>query len=256
MQRYANPRTRGTVERRMAIIGIGLFVLLIFLLKGLSTQRNRATAETPHPQNDEAEPSQTTRVSAIGHRETDALSAATPRAATHRAPVTTRSLDRTPQEPVGFIVDDYRSWQQIPATYRADGVLLKNGAIQLVDELTSGPRTGTLVSPPLELWQPAMSAPAAGASLPDGTGMHAEISLSADGKSWGPWMALERRAAPDGHQAQPLDAPAWNGSPPAESTVTDTQSSGPQIRYRLTLTSQNAASPVVEDLRIWRNPRM
>ena len=159
-------------------------------------------------------------------------------------------------EPTGFVVDDFSAWSAIPAGYRAEGVQLSGGAITLSDGNTSHSRVGMLASPPLELWRPALAAPVENpVPLPDGCDIRTQISLSADGKTWGPWIPVERHTPPDGHQALPAGPPTWSGSRPLREFpgATDGDTSGPRIRYRLTLTSQSAANPVVKDLRIWRN---
>ncbi|MGI8906385.1 MAG: hypothetical protein ACR2IE_07850 [Candidatus Sumerlaeaceae bacterium] len=180
------------------------------------------------------------------------------RAALSRATETTRPRTM-PRLLSGFVVDDFRNWTSIPDDYHADRLQVVNGAITLRDTETTGSRFGTLLSPPLELWQPALAAPAQNTTtVPEGCEVRTEISLSRDGKSWSGWQSLERYQAPDGKQVQPPSAPTWSGTRPSPISppVTDsTETSGPFVRYRLTLTSSSPASPFVQDVRIWRNAR-
>jgi hypothetical protein len=158
----------------------------------------------------------------------------------------------------GFIVDDFRTWTYIPKGYYAEGVRVGPAGLQLDDSPTSGSRTGVLQSPPLELWQPVLSAPAEPAALPEGAEVRAQISLSPDGHTWSDWKSIERHTRPDGNQVMPNEPPRWSGGPPApQALATDNaQTSGPYIRYRLTLTSPSSDSPVIQDLRIWRNSQL
>jgi hypothetical protein len=91
--------------------------------------------------------------------------------------------------------------------------------------------------------------------LPEGASINAEISLSRDGKTWGQWILAGRYSKPDGAQAVPIEQPRWNGiRQPAGRVVSGEESTtGPRIRYRLTLTGASGQYPVIRDFRIWHN---
>lgn len=185
----------------------------------------------------------------------------TPRHSVSSPSIATTTTSRQLHAPLtGFVVDDFRGWTAIPPGYRLDGLQLRDGAIALSDASPTGPRTGSLLSPALELWQPALSAPSEkSAAMPEGCSVQTQIALSEDGRTWGDWVTIERRVTPDGQQAAPEGPPAWSGSRPSNATFGtsgDSTTSAPLIRYRLTLTSQDSASPVVQDIRIWRNSRL
>ncbi len=157
----------------------------------------------------------------------------------------------------GFVVDDFRGWTAIPERYFADGIgPAPGGGVTLADETLSGSRVGILLSPPLRLWQPSLAAPADNPTLPEGSGLRGEISLSSDGQTWTAWSVMEQRVMPDGNQAAPPPEPNWSGDvsdyQTSETQAADSASSGPLVRYRLTLTAREAESPVIKDLRIWR----
>src|SRR5690606_14220234 len=155
--------------------------------------------------------------------------------------------------------DQFRRWKTIPPGYVADGIILRDGAITLSDATeTSSTRDGILISPPLSLRQPAMADPVTQSiTLPDGSAVQLQVSLSEDGETWSPWLMVQHYAPPAGKRIAPTMQPMLAN---ADLALLDSQSSsseagqnlpGPKIRYRLGLSASGAA-PAVSDLRIWK----
>ena len=242
------------LNRNKLLLAGGGFVLILVLLALL--RPNSSAHKSPDRKTKEtADESQSARVRAGNWRSS---SKRVPADISRKESITTAPLDdKSSSRPlVGFFIDDYRAWTKIPDGYFADGVVFRNGGLGPVDRGDpSEVVTGIFQSPPLPLWQPSYSAPAASpAKLPLDCSLHAEVAFSRDGKSWGPWLLAGRHQAPDGTQAVPLEQPQWNGMRPSERTTgADEASSGPKIRYRLTLTGSSGHYPILRDFRIWHN---
>jgi hypothetical protein len=244
---------------RGPLIAGGVVLVVILIAAGALVKPRVATPQKEAAVKTLVEPEQT-RSTRVGHINSGFESPApisTPHKVTVPGAATTHTV--TQSHPLtGFVVDDFRSWTAIPKQYHAEGLRVADGGLQLDDVGSSESRTGVLQSPPMELWQPALSAPAEKNSMPDDCEVHAQISLSSDGRSWTNWKAIEHHVRPDGHQVVPSEPPPWAGSRPAQQALAsnESQTSGPYIRYRLTLTSQSSASPLIQDLRIWRNSQL
>lgn len=160
----------------------------------------------------------------------------------------------------GFIIDDLSGWTSIPDGYISENMKFENGGITLaeIDRETSTPTIGYLISPPLPLRQPAMSAPARRTrEVPQGGNIMLQVSLSADGETWTSWKPARMHQPPDGNlvspPVQPFLAPgAMTGVEFSKVSANDSETSGPQIQYRLTLEARDEA-PVVRDVRAWRH---
>lgn len=156
----------------------------------------------------------------------------------------------------GYIVDSFENWTTIPAGYSVEGLALRNGTVILSDTTgTTGPRFGQMISPALPLLAPALAAPVNNPGpLAADANITLEISLTEDGTDWSPWVAVEKYTPPDGKRV----------TPPLQATISDSDltrqkdstsaaaTSGPQVRYRLSLSATSSASPAIADIRIWK----
>lgn len=156
----------------------------------------------------------------------------------------------------GYVVDSFENWTTIPAGYRVEGLALRNGTILLSDAAgTTAPRFGQMVSPPLPLQAPALAAPVSNPkSLAPDASITLEISLTGDGTDWSPWVPVEKYTLPDGKRV----------TPPLQATISDSDlarqklntttaaTSGPLVRYRLSLSASSSASPAIADIRVWK----
>lgn len=170
---------------------------------------------------------------------------------TASTPVTTEPARSSEPALSGYTIDRFSGITSFPAGYVAQDVVLSSGGLTLATGPGDSPRLGMVESPALPLREPTQAlAPPARKELPAGCSVQVEIALSRDGRRWTQWYLLERHglAATEmagGSAAQAADpAASVPGVPP--------DAKGPFIKYRLTMTAQGAAAPVLHDLRIWR----
>lgn len=168
-----------------------------------------------------------------------------------------RSSEQLPPSPpvTGYVIDNYTIWKSIPEGYHADGIVTTANGITLSgDPASTTPRSGVLHSPPLPLRHPALEAPADESQpLPHAATVNLQISLSADGESWSPWLRVDRHTPADGNRiAPPMQASLAKADLERVDSNSSAPINGPAIRYRLGLSSSGTIAPVLSDIRVWK----
>lgn len=186
--------------------------------------------------------------------------------ATRKAPealpaLSTRAAPTPSQEPASFdpemqprttYIQEFAGLEALPEGFMLEGLVLTERGIELSPG--DGPRQGAITSPNEITEFPGNSfAPLWRQQLADGTRIDVEFALSPDGVEWGPWT----RVIADDEAHGEISPTYPDGSP---NPFFGYQPGGlfnwgaerwEAFRYRMVLSSENSASPVLEAVRFF-----
>ena len=235
-----NPAPRNFYVVVLAVVALGILSLLWM---------NVWMRDEPTPMANPAAPRN-------ADKSDSARRAALPAAEISAAAAAASTAENPPAEPeanaqISYLTDDFRGLRQLPQGYKLENVKLTNQGITLGEAGSGGVRKGTIETPALTLVQPSnLVAPIWRQQLPAGTSVTVEVAISADNATWSPWYTSEPREDeiepnyPDGRPNPHFGA--ISGSPFANGLKLSWY-----VRYRVTLASENAQSPVLQEIKIF-----
>jgi len=159
-------------------------------------------------------------------------------------------------QPRTTYVREFKGVEKLPEGFKLDGLVLTANGIELPPPApgATGTRKGTATSPNEYTEFPGNSfAPLWRQRLADGTRVDAEFALSPDGKTWGPWTQIiaDDEAHGEISPTYPDGSPnPFHGFQPG-GLFNYGDERWAAFRYRFVLTSENAASPVLEAVRFF-----
>lgn len=186
----------------------------------------------------------------------------TPQPVDASRPSTTPMAEETPMmnpedQPRKFYVLEFDKLQEFPEGYSVENLRLTERGIEL-DPQQPGeedkPRYGVLESPPQEFDFPSNAiSPLWKEDLPEGTSMLVEMSLSPDGKNWGIWHQVMVDDDSVGQIAEyyPDGSPNPNYGYTPGGVLCWGLRQWAHFRYRITLYSEVAASPILSGFRLF-----
>jgi hypothetical protein len=167
--------------------------------------------------------------------------------------------ERTTEDPMGYVVHDFRNHQMQLTDFKLDNVVLTEDGITLgpagVDEATTDgsptPRVGTFESPPLALVAASnLVAPNWKEKLPANANVQIELSCSADQNEWTEWFPISR-SDDEVSPTYPDGAPNPNYGNTPGTHVAFGLHLYPYARYRVTLAASGVESPVFQQIRLY-----
>ena len=135
--------------------------------------------------------------------------------------------ERTTEDPMGYVVHDFRNHQMQLGDFKLDNVVLTEEGITLgpasVDQATTdgspAPRVGSFESPPLALVAASnLVAPNWKEKLPANANIQIELSCSADQNEWTEWFPISR-SDDEISPTYPMEPPIQTMGTPRELTL-------------------------------------
>jgi hypothetical protein len=253
---------------------LGIFALLIIVLGGLYALRGDKSGRPGDRQRADAEESEQSRrdkmrganVQSAGSGKsssrTDRTSgddSTTGAATSADAAETTSPPERTTEDPMGYVVHDFRNHQMPLTGFKLDNI------VETEEGLTLGPKTiddsestdglaariGTIESPPLALVAASnLIAPNWKEMLPADSNIQIELSASVDQNDWTEWWPIDRSDA-EMSPTYPDGAPNPNYGNTPGTHVAFGLKLYPYVRYRMTMTAAGEKAPVFQQMRVY-----
>jgi hypothetical protein len=251
---------------------LGMFALLVVVLGGLYALRGDQSERAKLDGKQTTEESEESRRNKMRGSSTEGMDSDKSSSAANRVPISSSTTDtlanaaettsppeRTTEDPMGYVVHDFRNHQMSLAGFKVDNILeteegLKLGPTAIDTETTDGspaPRIGTIESPALTLVAASnLVAPNWKEILPETSNIKVELSCSADQNDWTEWFPIDR-GDNEMSPTYPDGAPNPNYGNTPGTHVAFGLKLYPYVRYRLTLASTSQESPIFQQMRLY-----
>lgn len=253
-------RSRTTLVAICVVVGLAAMIGLSMLNRPV--QQPSTNAGTPTDDADSRNARKIIRAQSTG-RDSNTVIGEQANVRPNDAPATTAAEEAPPEPPereenarIGYVIDDFRNFDKPLEGYKLENLerTVDGIALAKADPSTTSPdgtfRRGTIESPVLPLGHPSNAVqPIWRAEIPEEAGAIIEVALSADQQNWSEWYPIQ----PSGDEISPTypdGRPNPNYGAISGGSIANGLDLYPYARYRVTLTSNTDASPVLQEFKL------